>query len=48
MKIRFLCCFVKRKTEECDQKFESVFYHFGITLPCSAAYFPGVGARVSL
>ena len=48
MKIRFLCCFVKGKTEECDQKFESVFYQFSITIPCSATYFLEVGARVSL
>ena len=47
-KFRFLGCFSKEKTEECDQKVWNVFDQFGITAPCSASSFLEVGARVSL
>ena len=47
-KCRFLGCFSKRKTEECDQKFWNIFYQFSINIPCSATYFLEVGVRLSL
>ena len=47
-KFRFLGCFSKAKAEECHQKVCNVFDQFGITIPCSAAYFLEIGARVSL
>ena len=47
-KFRFLGCFSKEKTEECDQKVWNVFDQFDITIPCSDTYFLEVGARVSL
>ena len=47
-KFRFLDCFSKGKTEECDPNVWNIFNQFGITIPCSATYFLEVGARVSL
>ena len=34
--------------EGCDLKVWNVFNQLEITIPCSAIYFQGVGARVSL
>ena len=34
--------------EKSDQKVRNVFDQFGITIPCSATFFPEVGACVSL
>ena len=45
--IRYLACFSKGKTEECDQENWSFSDKFGITIPCSATYFVEAGARVS-
>ena len=47
-KFRFLGCFSKAKTEECNQNVWNVFDQFGIIIPCTATYFLEVGARVSL
>ena len=47
-KLRFLGCFSKAKSEECNQNVWNVFYQFGITIPCSATYFLEAGARVLL
>ena len=48
VKLRFLGCFSKGKTEECDQKVPNVFDQFDITISCSAIYSLEVGAHVSL
>ena len=47
-KFKFLGCFSKAKTKECDQKLWNVFNQFGIIIPCSATDFVEVGASVSL
>ena len=47
-KFYFLGYFSEAKTKKCDQKVSNIFDQFGITIPCSATYFLGVGARVSL
>ena len=47
-KFRFLGCFSKSKTEECNLKVGNVFDQFGIPIRCSATYFLEVGARPSL
>ena len=40
--------FLKKKTEECNQKVGNVFDQFGIAIPCSATYFLEVSVRFSL
>ena len=45
---RFLGCFSKDKTEECDLKVGNAFDQFGIAIPFLATYFLEVRARVSL
>ena len=48
LKIKFLGCFSKAKTQECEQKVWNIFDQLGITIRCSPTYFLKVGARVSL
>ena len=47
-KFRFLGCFSKAKTKDCDQKISNVFDQFGITIPCSDTYFLEVDTHFSL
>ena len=44
-KCRFLECFSKAKTEECDKNIWNVFDQFGITMHCSATYFLEAGSK---